>query len=241
MVAKSMASARDPDTRSAEAATSSAMSRHIPIVFVVSDDKLVRDLLEWKIRSSGWQVETFATAERFLSRPPVSNPNCLVLDVTLPGLKSIDFQGRVAADHIDMPIILTNGNGNVLMMVQATRSGGVELVARPFDDNSLLSTIRFGLERSEAARRSEAELRALGERHAALSRREMEVMALVLTGRLNKQVGFELGISEITVKAHRGRVMQKMNAKSLVDLVNIGAKLGIPARDPSSIHLSPLR
>ncbi len=233
-------SARDLDMRSSESATSSVMSRHTPIVFVVSDDS-VRDRLEWQINSSGWQVETFATAERFLSRPPVSSPNCLVLDVTLPGLKSIDFQDRVAAYHVDMPIVLTSGNGNVLMLVQATRAGGVELVPRPLGDNSLLSTIRLGLERSETARRSEAELRALGERYATLSRREVEVMALVVTGLLNKQVGFELGISEITVKAHRGRVMQKMNAKTLVDLVNIAAKLGIPARDPSSIHLSPLR
>ena len=235
MVVKSMASATDPDMRSAEASPSSPMSRHTPIVFVVGDNS-VRNLLEWQIRSSGWQLEAFPTAERFLSRAPVYSPNCLVLDVTLPGFKGIDFQERVAANHIDMPMILTSGNGNVLMMVQATRAGGVELLSRPFGDNSLLSSIRLGLERSETTRRSEAELRALGERYSALSRREMEVMTLVVTGLLNKQVGFELGISEITVKAHRGRVMQKMNAKSLVDLVNIAAKLGIPTR-----HASPLQ
>ena len=201
------------------------MSHPTPIVFVVDDDVSVRESLESLIRCAGWEPETFASAQEFLSRPRVLAPSCLVLDVTLPDLNGLDLQKRVAVDRIDMPIIFITGHVDVPMTVQAMKAGAVEFLTKPFGDDVLLSAIRHAIERSRIALAHEAEIRALRNRHASLSRREREVMALVVSGLLNKQVGGELGISEITVKAHRGKVMRKMKAGSLADLVNMAARL----------------
>ena len=196
-----------------------------PIVFVVDDDVSVRESLELLIRCAGWTAETFASAQDFLSRPRVPAPSCLVLDVSLPGLNGLELQQRVAAERTDMPIIFITGHGDVPMSVQAMKAGAVEFLTKPFGDDILLSAIRNALERSRAALTHEGEIRALRDAYASLTSREREVMALVVTGRLNKQVGGELGISEITVKAHRGKVMRKMKAGSLADLVKMAAQL----------------
>jgi FixJ family two-component response regulator len=201
------------------------MSDGTPIVFVVDDDISVRESLELLICSAGWQPETFASAQEFLSRPRVLAPSCLILDVALPDLNGLDLQKRVAVDRIDMPIIFITGYGDVPMTVQAMKAGAVEFLTKPFSDDVLLNAIQHAIERSETALDHEAEIRALRDRHESLSRREREVMALVASGLLNKQVGFELGISEITVKAHRGKVMRKMEADSLADLVTMAARL----------------
>ena len=196
-----------------------------PIVFVVDDDVSVRESLELLIRCEGWQPETFASAQEFLSRPRALVPSCLVLDVGLPGLNGLDLQKRIAADRIDMPIIFITGYGDVPTTVQAMKAGAVEFLTKPFGDDVLLSAIRNAIERSQTELGHEAEMRALRDCYASLSPREQEVMTLVVSGLLNKQVGSELGISEITVKAHRGQVMRKMKADSLADLVNMAARL----------------
>jgi FixJ family two-component response regulator len=203
------------------------MSHPTPIVYVVDDDLSVRESLELLIRHEGWQPEIFESAQEFLSRPRILVPSCLVLDITMPGINGLELQKRVAAERSDMPIIFITGYGDVPTTVQAMKAGAVEFLTKPFSDDVLLSAIRNAMQRSEAALRVETEISALQARYAALSRREREVMNLVVRGRLNKQVGFALGISEITVKAHRGQVMRKMNAGSLADLVNIATKLGI--------------
>ncbi len=203
------------------------MSHGTPIVFVVDDDISVRESLELLIRCAGWQPETFASAQEFLARPRLLAPSCLVLDVGLPDLNGLELQKRVAADRTDMPIIFITGYGDVPMTVQAMKAGAVEFLTKPFSDDVLLNAIRHAIERSQAALGQEAEIRALRDRYASLSRREREVMALVVSGRLNKQVGGELGISEITVKAHRGNVMRKMKADSLADLVNMASRLRV--------------
>jgi len=200
-----------------------------PIVFVVDDDISVRESLELLIRSAGWQPETFACAQDFLARSPALVPSCLVLDVRLPGLNGLELQKRIAADRPGMPIIFITGHGDVPMTVQAMKAGAVEFLTKPFSDEVLLSAIHNAIERSQAALTQEMQTRAIREGYASLSRREREVMALVVAGRLNKQVGGELGISEITVKAHRGEVMRKMKADSLADLVNMAATLHLPA------------
>jgi FixJ family two-component response regulator len=196
-----------------------------PIVFVVDDDVSVRESLELLIRNAGWQPETFESAQEFLSRPRAVVPSCLVLDLTLPGLNGLDLQKRVAVDRTDMPIIFITGYGDVPTTVQAMKAGAVEFLTKPFGDDALLSAIRQALERSRIALAHDAEVRELRDRYASLSRREREVMALVVRGLLNKQVAFELGISEITVKAHRGKTMRKMAADSLADLVTMAASL----------------
>lgn len=201
------------------------MSRATPTVCVVDDDVSVRESLELLIRCAGWQPETFASAEEFLARPRLFAPSCLVLDVSLPDLNGLELQRRIGADRIDMPIIFITGHGDVPMTVQAMKAGAVEFLTKPFGDEVLLSAIRHAIERSQTELGHEAQMRALRDCYASLSRREREVMALVVSGLLNKQVGSELGISEITVKAHRGKLMRKMKADSLADLVNMAAKL----------------
>ena len=200
------------------------MSRAPPTVFVVDDDISVREALEALIRSEGWATETFDSAEAFLERPRAIAPSCLVLDVTLPRLNGLDLQKRLA-DRPEMPIIFITGHGDVPMTVKAMKAGAVEFLTKPFSDEVLLSALRQALERSHSLIKQEEELELLRQRHASLSRREREVMSLVALGRLNKQIGFTLGISEITVKAHRGRVMRKMHALTIVELINMATKL----------------
>jgi FixJ family two-component response regulator len=196
-----------------------------PMVFVVDDDLSVRESLEGLIRFEGWHPETFASASDFLAQPRVLAPSCLILDVSLPDLSGLDLQRLVAVDRMDMPIIFITGYGDVPMTVQAMKAGAAEFLTKPFDDEVLLQAIRQAIEYSRAALEKEAALRVLENRHASLSRREREVMDLVVTGLLNKQIAGELGISEITVKAHRGQVMRKMYASSLADLVTMAARL----------------
>ena len=206
------------------------MSDATPIVFVVDDDISVRESLELLIRCEGWQPATFASAQEFLAWPRALLPSCLVLDVSLPGLNGLDLQKRVAAERTDMPIIFITGYGDVPMTVQAMKAGAVEFLTKPLNDDVLLTAIRAALERSRVALSLEAEMRVLRERYASLTQRERQVMALVVSGLLNKQIGGELRISEITVKAHRGKVMQKMKADSLADLVKMAARLNpLPA------------
>ena len=197
-----------------------------PIVFVVDDDVSVRESLELLIKSAGWQPETFVSAQEFLSRPHSPVPCCLVLDVTLPGLSGLELQQELA-ERTDMPIIFITGHGDVPMTVQAMKAGAVEFLTKPFKDDVLLNAIRGAIDHSRAALRLDSEMCLLRNRHQSLTAREREVMALVVSGLLNKQVGGELGISEITVKAHRGQVMRKMKADSLPDLVTMAARLGL--------------
>jgi FixJ family two-component response regulator len=204
---------------------SSLMSHDTPIVFVVDDDISVRESLESLIRLAGWQPKTFAFAQEFLSRPRVFAPSCLVLDVSLPDLNGLDLQKRIATDRIDMPIIFITGYGDVPMTVRAMKAGAMEFLTKPYDEEALLSAIRQAIECSRAALRREAEMQSIRDLYASLSRRERQVMALVVRGLLNKEVGSELGISEVTVKAHRGNMMRKMKADSLADLVNMAARL----------------
>jgi RNA polymerase sigma factor (sigma-70 family) len=201
------------------------MSNLKPIVFVVDDDISVRESLEALIRCEGWEPETFASAEDFLNRPRALAPSCLVLDVSLPELNGLDLQKRIASDRKDMPIIFITGHGDVPMTVKAMKAGAVEFLTKPFGDEALLSAIRHSIERSHATLRRESETGTLRDCYASLTPREREVLVLVVSGLSNKQVGVELGISEITVKAHRGRVMQKMQADSLPGLVKIATRL----------------
>jgi FixJ family two-component response regulator len=203
-----------------------AMSESTPIVFVVDDDISVRESLEMLIRNGGWRSELFASAQDFLSRPRLTVPSCLVLDVDLPGLNGLELQ-QLLAGRTDMPIIFITGYGDVPMTVRAMKAGAVEFLMKPFSDDVLLEAIRGALERSRTELQFDAELRDLRKRYASLTPREREVMVLVVSGLLNKQVGGDLGISEITVKAHRGQVMRKMKAESLPDLVTMAARLNL--------------
>ena len=202
------------------------ISNTTPIVFVVDDDISVRESLELLLRCQGWETETFASAQEFLLRPRPVVPSCLVLDVFLPDLNGLDLQKRLALERTDMPILFITGHGDVPTTVQAMKAGAVEFLIKPFTQNVLVDAIRESLNRSRLALTREMEMRVLRNRYALLTPRERQVMALVVSGLLNKQVGGELGISEITVKAHRGQVMQKMRAESLAALVNIAVRLG---------------
>jgi FixJ family two-component response regulator len=201
------------------------MSQVTPIVFVVDDDISVRESLGPLIRCEGWHPETFASAQEFLDRPRSAVPSCLILDVSLPGLNGLELQERLASADTYMPIIFITGHGDVPMTVRAMKAGAVEFLTKPFSDDVLLNAVRAAIERSRVALGQDAEMRALRDCYASLSKRERQVMALVVTGLLNKQVAGELGISEITVKAHRGKVMQKMKAGSFADLVKMDARL----------------
>jgi FixJ family two-component response regulator len=209
--------------RSSEVAT---MPDAPSIVFVVDDDVSVRESLELLIGIGGWRPETFASAQDFLSRPRPTVPCCLVLDVKLPGLNGLELQKQLA-ERADMPIIFITGHGDVPTSVQAMKAGAVEFLTKPFKDDVLLDAIRGAIDHSRTALRLDSEMRLLRNRYESLSPREREVMALVVSGLLNKQVGGELAISEITVKAHRGQVMRKMKADSLPDLVTMAARLGL--------------
>jgi FixJ family two-component response regulator len=206
---------------------SAAMTDGKSIVFVVDDDVSVRESLEPLILFAGWQPEVFASAREFLSRPRELLPSCLVLDVNLPDLNGLDLQRQIAADRLEMPIIFLTGYADITMTVRAMKGGAVEFLTKPFNDEVLLTAIRKALERSRAMLNLADEIRELRDRHASLTRREQQVMALVVAGLLNKLVGCELGISEITVKAHRGQVMRKMGADSFADLVTMAGKLGL--------------
>jgi FixJ family two-component response regulator len=198
-----------------------------PIVFVVDDDVSVRESLELLIQNEGWHAETFASAQEFLDRPQSALPSCLVLDVSLPGLNGLDLQQRVASQRSDIPIIFITGHGDIPMTVRAMKAGAVEFLTKPFSDEVLLKAIHQALERSRIALGQKAQIDEMRKCYASLTPREREVMALVVSGLLNKQIGGELGISEITVKAHRGQVMHKMKAGSVASLVKIAERLGV--------------
>jgi FixJ family two-component response regulator len=215
------------DSTAVRAAKPSAMSPAPPRVFVVDDDVSVREALEGLIRSEGFEVEVFSSAQQFLARPRGAGPSCLVLDVNLPDLNGLELQQRIFEDRAALPIVFITGFGDVPMTVRAMKAGAVEFLTKPFGDQVLLDAIRNAIERSRAAIEIDAGLRDLRRRHELLSRREREVMELVVLGLMNKQVGGHLDISEITVKAHRGRVMQKMGARSLADLVKMATTLGL--------------
>ena len=197
------------------------------VVFVVDDDISVRESLELLIAAAGWRPELFASAQEFLSHPRPAGASCLILDVNLPDLSGLDLQKRIATDYSGTPIIFITGYGDIPTTVQAMKAGAVEFLTKPYTSEVLLSAVRSALERSRAIVDEQAGLEVLRKRHRSLTPREKDVMALVVRGQLNKQAGGELGISEITVKAHRGRVMHKMHAKSLAELVNMARRLGI--------------
>jgi len=197
----------------------------MPIVYVVDEDISVRESLELLIESAGWQPETFAAASDFLAHPKSAVPCCLILDVNLPDLNGLELQDRVASEHCEMPIIFLTGHVDILMTVRAMKRGALEFLTKPFDSDVLLNAIQRAIKRSEVTLLRETELRMLRAGYEALTCREREVMTLVASGLLNKQVGLELGISEITVKAHRGNVMRKMKADSFARLVNMASRL----------------
>jgi FixJ family two-component response regulator len=205
----------------------SAASHDAPVVFVVDDDISVRESLELLIESAGWTPETFASAQEFLTHPRRLAPSCLVLDVGLPDLNGLELQHRIANDRLDLPIVFITGYGDIPMTVKAMKAGAVEFLTKPFTDSVLLSAVSNAIDRCRAALSAQAELRSLRDDYASLSVRERQVMGLVVAGLLNKQVGAELHISEITVKAHRGKVMRKMKAGSLADLVMMAAKVRV--------------
>ena len=216
---------------------SSPMATAKHIVFVVDDDKWVRESLATLIHDEGWQPETFASAQEFLDRPRSFTPSCLVLDISLPGLNGLELQKRVAIERRDMPIIFITGHGDIPMSVGAMKAGAAEFLTKPFNDEVLLTAIRQALERSRITLAQEAEMQELRTRYASLTARERDVMVLVASGLLNKQVAGELGITESTVKAHRGQVMQKMKANSVADLVKMTARLHQKASHPSASQI----
>lgn len=218
-----------------------ATPHNTPIVFVVDDDVSVRESLEPLIRRAGWKPETFSSARDFLSRIRDETPSCLVLDVELPDLNGLEVQERVAANRTEMPIIFITGHGDIPMSVRAMKAGAAEFLTKPFERDVLLAAIRRAIERSRVALVQASELKLLNQHYASLTPREREVLVWVVSGLLNKQVGAELGMTEATVKAHRGQVMQKMKADSLADLVRIAARLELPLPSrPSGLPAGPL-
>jgi len=198
-----------------------------PIVFVVDSDPSIRESLELLVSAAGWRAETFASAQEFLARPRSIVPSCLILDVTLPDLDGLELQERIASERTDMPIIFLTGIADIAMTVRAMKRGALEFLTKPFDAEALLIGIQQAIKRSEAALGRENQLHSLRTGYGSLTQREREVMTLVVSGLPNKQVGGELGISEITVKAHRGNVMRKMQANSLANLVNMASRLRV--------------
>src|SRR5215470_2265019 len=205
------------------------------MVFVVDDDISVRESLELLIQNEGWQPKTFASAQEFLNCPPAHVPNCLLLDMSLPGMNGLDLQKRIAIERTDMPIIFITGSGDVPKSVQAMKAGAVEFLTKPFNADVLSTAIRKALERSRLALAQQTEMQKLRDRYASLTPRERDVMALVVSGMLNKQVAGELGITESTVKAHRGQVMHKMKANSVAGLVKMTARLRLSAATKRSV------
>ena len=204
------------------------MSEPHPIVFVIDDDSSVREALKSLIRSVGLQVELFGSTQEFRRRRPSDNPNCLVLDIRLPGKSGLDFQRELAAENIHTPIIFITGHGDIPMSVQAMKGGAIEFLTKPFRDQDLIDAINLGLERDRARRQTGREIALLRERLESLTPREREVLPLIISGRLNKQVAAEVGISEATAKVHRSQLMRKLGADSLADLVRMAEKMGIP-------------
>jgi FixJ family two-component response regulator len=206
------------------------------IVYVVDDDSSVREAIKSLIRSVGLRVETFGTAQEFLKSARPDAPGCVVLDVRLPGLSGLDLQRELAANGINLPVIFITGHGDIPMSVRAMKAGALEFLTKPFRDQDLLDAIQQALERDRGARQQRSETAELRERFDSLTAREREVMGLVVSGLLNKQIAGELGTSEVTIKIHRSQVMKKMSAGSLAELVRMTEKLGIPAAKDQPTH-----
>lgn len=223
----------NPSIRHDELKGTASAEPQTPVVFVVDDDVSVREALELLIDSAGWIAQTFASAADFLAADRPGCPNCMILDVYLPDLNGLDLQKLISDDRREMPIIFVTGQGDIPTSVKAMKAGAVEFLTKPFEESDLLNAIEDALRRSRAALALDSDMETLRARHASLSRRERQVLALVVSGLMNKQVAYELGISMVTVKTHRGKVMEKMQASSFADLVNLAGKLGI-GREPTA-------